>query len=222
MVSSRYRQEIMINTNPQILTAFNGHVIQVVQHSNDVWLTAEQIGESLEYKETNKSILEIYRRHQDELAEYSVILKLRASDGKQYDTRVFNEKGVMLITMFSKQPKAAEFRRWAIDILSHYRAGRLAPVQQTLPLTPIEPPKPLPSTVVVDQSEYIELLKTKITFLEQQNRAPVRVNFTLEERAMVRQWHAQGISLSNIATRLGRTTDAIRGLITRMKQQGGE
>ncbi|MCP5340412.1 MAG: hypothetical protein H7A16_09600 [Sinobacteraceae bacterium] len=39
--------------------------------------------------------------------------------------RVFNEEGVMILTMLSQQPKAAAFRAWAVKILKAYRHGQL-------------------------------------------------------------------------------------------------
>lgn len=39
--------------------------------------------------------------------------------------RIFNEEGVMILTMLSSQPKAAEFRAWAVKILKAYRHGNL-------------------------------------------------------------------------------------------------
>ena len=104
---------------------FNNHIFDLVEKDNDLWFTGEQIGIALEYKNPRDAILDIYSRNKDELDEYSVTLKLRATDGKKYKTRVFNEKGVMLITMFSRQRKAKIFRRWAVDILNAYRHGEL-------------------------------------------------------------------------------------------------
>jgi prophage antirepressor-like protein len=40
--------------------------------------------------------------------------------------RVFNEEGVMILTMLSSQPKAAEFRAWAVGVLKAFRHGNLA------------------------------------------------------------------------------------------------
>jgi len=39
--------------------------------------------------------------------------------------RVFNEEGVMVLTMLSSQPIAAVFRGWAVKILKAYRHGQL-------------------------------------------------------------------------------------------------
>jgi len=40
--------------------------------------------------------------------------------------RVFNEEGVMILTMLSSQPKAAQFRAWAVGVLKAFRHGNLA------------------------------------------------------------------------------------------------
>lgn len=39
--------------------------------------------------------------------------------------RCFSEEGVMVLTMLSSQPKAAEFRAWAVGVLKAYRHGNL-------------------------------------------------------------------------------------------------
>lgn len=40
--------------------------------------------------------------------------------------RCFNEEGVMILTMLSSQPAAAEFREWGVKVLKAYRRGELA------------------------------------------------------------------------------------------------
>lgn len=47
---------------------------------------------------------------------------MRTPGGIQ-ETRVFSQGGVMIITMLSKQPKARQFRSWAVRILKSYRKG---------------------------------------------------------------------------------------------------
>lgn len=39
--------------------------------------------------------------------------------------RVFNEEGVMILTMLSGQPKAAAFRAWAVAVLKAHREGNM-------------------------------------------------------------------------------------------------
>lgn len=102
-------------------STFNGLPVSVFDHNQEGWFTATDIGQALEYKDPRDKVNQIFDRNREELEEYSVTLKLMASDGKKYDTRVFNEEGVMMICFFSKQPKAVEFRKWAVKMLRQYR-----------------------------------------------------------------------------------------------------
>ena len=91
--------------------------------NDDILLTREQIGEALEYETPRKAIENIHRKHKDRLNELSVVVKLRTTDGKQYDTYVYNQRGIMEICRWSRQPKANEFMDWAWDIIERYRAN---------------------------------------------------------------------------------------------------
>jgi prophage antirepressor-like protein len=50
-------------------------------------------------------------------------LALRPSQRRR--VRIFNEEGVMVITMLSRQPLAAKFRGWAVGLIKSYRRGEL-------------------------------------------------------------------------------------------------
>lgn len=108
---------------------FGEHDIQMLPHDGDLWVTGESIGVALEYPEPRKAIVKVYERHRSELETYSCVVKVTShdSDGtaRRRAVRVYNEEGVMIITMLSRQPKAAEFRRWAVQILKAYRHGEL-------------------------------------------------------------------------------------------------
>ena len=88
---------------------------------NDYLLTREQIGTALEYKDPRKAINNIHSKHKDRLDRFSVIHKLRATDGKYYDTILYTEKGVMEICRWSRQKKADEFMDWTWNIIEAYR-----------------------------------------------------------------------------------------------------
>jgi prophage antirepressor-like protein len=100
---------------------FDGIPVSVVDQDGEGWMIGEDIGKALGYSEPRKSINNLFDRYREELEEYSVDIKLMATDGKQYDTRVYNEEGVMMIGFLSKQPKAVAFRKWAVKILKAYR-----------------------------------------------------------------------------------------------------
>lgn len=116
---------------------FNGLPIAVIDHNNESWMTGDDIGKALEYNHPRQRINEIFDRNRDELEEFSIERNLRSTDGKLRDTRVYNEEGVMLISMFSNQPKAKAFRRWAVQVLKQHRQGHVNNVIPNLdqPLT---------------------------------------------------------------------------------------
>lgn len=109
---------------------FNGTPLNLIPHDGDLWVQAEDIGGCLGYSEGRKAVMKIYERSREELDPHSCVVKLTTHDHdgtlKRRDVRVFNEEGVMIITMLSRQPIAAEFRAWAVKVLKAYRRGELA------------------------------------------------------------------------------------------------
>lgn len=72
----------------------------------NAWFTRTQIGEALEYNDPNRQIARIHNRHNERLDQFSVVVKLTTTDGKAYDTYLYNFKGVLEICRWSRQPKA--------------------------------------------------------------------------------------------------------------------
>jgi prophage antirepressor-like protein len=109
---------------------FNGNDIQLVPHDGDFWVTGEAVGGALGYLDPSRDIAKVYKRNQKELQNYSCVVKLPTQvgngNGQKRRVRVYNEEAIMIITMLSRQPKAAEFRVWAVQILKAYRRGELA------------------------------------------------------------------------------------------------
>ena len=106
---------------------FNDILVDVYRNDNDeVFMTAEQLGDALEYSFPRQSINKIVTRA-PYLAEedFSVETKLTSTDGKFYNTRLFTEDGIYEITMLSKQPKAMEFRRFIRQLLKGLRKGEV-------------------------------------------------------------------------------------------------
>lgn len=122
---------------PSVPFNFNGLALAAIQHEEDLWLTGEDIGRALEYSDPAQAVRNLFNRNKDELEGYSCQLKLSCEDGvdnsdggaavtRLRPVRVFNEEGVMILTMLSSQPKAAAFRAWAVAVLKAYRHGNLA------------------------------------------------------------------------------------------------
>jgi hypothetical protein len=77
-----------------------------VIHVNGVpHATKRAIGEWLEYADPRDGVNKIIERN-SYLEAFSVAVKLTATDGKNYDTRVYHPMGLLLIVMESGQPKA--------------------------------------------------------------------------------------------------------------------
>ena len=95
--------------------------------NNDLWLDAESIGISLDYAEPRKAVLKIYERNKKELDNFSVVVKMGSTDGKDYFKRVFNEEGIYLITMHANTPKASQFR---IELAKFVKQKRLEALQE--------------------------------------------------------------------------------------------
>lgn len=89
--------------------------------SGDILMTREQIGMALEYADPQKAINNLHRRNGDRLDRFSVTLKVRATDGKLYDTTLYTTKGVYEICRFSRQPKADEFMDWVWTVVEDIR-----------------------------------------------------------------------------------------------------
>lgn len=105
--------------------------------NDDILLTREQIGLALEYKNPDSSMSMIHKRHQDRLDPLSVVTKLLSTDGKEYETMLYTQRGVMEICRWSNKPKANQFMDWVWDIVEKYRNYESNPTRQAdmVPIT---------------------------------------------------------------------------------------
>lgn len=71
----------------------------------EFFMTRQQIGQALEYENPQKAIDNIHAKHRDRLNKFSVTLKVRATDGKMYETTLYSAKGVYEIWRWNRQPK---------------------------------------------------------------------------------------------------------------------
>lgn len=86
-----------------------------------IYMTSEQIGCALEYSHPVQAIQKLFERNRDRLVPKSVVVSLGSTDGKAYETRLFNEKGIYEIVRWSRQPKADEFYDWVFEVISQVR-----------------------------------------------------------------------------------------------------
>jgi prophage antirepressor-like protein len=111
--------------------SFHETQFNVVNHNNQIWLTAVEIAKALQYK-SDDSVTKIYNRNHEEFSHgMSETVNLTVSGNLTKSIRVFSLRGAHLIAMFARTPVAKEFRRWVLDVLDR-EVG--APV-----ITPIKP-----------------------------------------------------------------------------------
>lgn len=81
------------------------------------------IGEWLEYEDPAEGIRKILNRN-CYIEEHSVAVKLTATDGKKYDTKVYHPIGFLLIVMESGQPKAQAMKQAVAEFVWHFAGPR--------------------------------------------------------------------------------------------------
>lgn len=96
---------------------------------NEIFMTREQIGIALEYKNPRRAIADIHNRNKERLDKFSSVSNLRTEAGMR-ETVIYNEQGIYEIIRRSNQPKADEFYDWVYELLSKLRKQELQIVQK--------------------------------------------------------------------------------------------
>ena len=115
--------------------SFHNTTFHPVTRQGQPWLTAAEIAAALGYSRADK-ISSIYGRHKEEFtAAMADTLKVGVSGNLETETRIFSLRGAHLLGMFARTERAAEFRRWVLDVLD-----RQVGVAQPVPVAPASPP----------------------------------------------------------------------------------
>ncbi|WP_153717401.1 BRO family protein [Eikenella corrodens] len=100
---------------------FQGNtVVSILDHQNQFWLTAEDVGRCLGYGQGNerKGVVTLFNRHADEfLPEDTCVVNL-TTQGQAREFRVFSKTGCIKLGFFAATPKAKDFRTWAACTLA--------------------------------------------------------------------------------------------------------
>ncbi len=127
--------------------------------NDDILLTREQIGMALEYKNPDVSLSMIHKRHKSRLDVLSVVTKLLSTDGKEYETTLYTQGGVMEICRWSNKPKADMFMDWVWDIIEKYRNNELD-TSQSVNMKPI-------TNAITSMAQALTTLTTNMTTMQQ-------------------------------------------------------
>jgi phage antirepressor YoqD-like protein len=87
----------------------------------NILVTRRQIGQALGYSDPQKAIDNLHSKHDNRLNQFSVTLKVRGTDGKDYDTCLYSYKGIMELCRWSQQPKADAFMDWVWNVMETIR-----------------------------------------------------------------------------------------------------
>lgn len=82
---------------------------------NNVYMTRKQIGEALQYSDSRVAITKIHSRNKDRIDKFSVSTNLVSTDGKEYNTVLYNYQGIYEITFMSRKSVAEDFRDWVFN-----------------------------------------------------------------------------------------------------------
>lgn len=110
---------------------FGGIKCDFYGDGNELWMTREQIGVALEYSDPRVAVAKIHAKRKNRLDRFSVVTKLVSSDGKAYDTTVYNRKGIMEICRHSDQPKADAFMDFCWEVMDSLMGGKAKMVGMT-------------------------------------------------------------------------------------------
>lgn len=100
--------------------------------NSEIWMTRDQIGTALEYKNPYDGIRVLHNRNKDRLDKYSTPFKLTGVEGTRDITRamtVYSTKGVYEICRWSRQPKADAFMDFVWEVIDNLRLGKLKIIQ---------------------------------------------------------------------------------------------
>lgn len=156
-------------TSLKLITTKNFGDLQCSFYRNindDILLTRKQIGTALEYKYPDDALSRIHKKHKNRLDLLSVVVKLTSTDGKEYDTTLYSQRGIMEICRWSNKPKANQFMDWVWDIIERYRNKEL--IDSTLLSSTLNKL----SLILDNQEERISKLESQLTTLKQIEEKP--------------------------------------------------
>ncbi len=98
-----------------------------IEHApGETWLRWQQIAPALGFR-NDRSFRDIYSKHAAEFTDrMTALVKLPTAGGVQ-EVRIFSLRGAHLLGMFARTARAAEFRRWVLDVLEQHTAPPAGP-----------------------------------------------------------------------------------------------
>jgi prophage antirepressor-like protein len=123
-----------MNSNEQYLVRverYNGVSVTIYEIGGKEYLTAEDIGRCLGLVDPKQAVKKIYSRNREELDPQKGGVRLTTPGGVQ-EVVAYTETGANLIAMFSRTPKARDFRLWLARLPRKVRDAAPALAHQVL------------------------------------------------------------------------------------------
>lgn len=170
--------------------AFHSTQLDVIDHDGQRWLPLPQIEGALGYSHQGRALSTLYTRHAAEFSSSMTKVVIVPTVGGDQETRIFSLRGAHLLGMFARTARAAEFRRWVLDVLE---------VAVAPPALPAPAPAALPAPagesferVLADRDALRALLATRM-LKEEPYLRKVMYYYTIEglshnERARLMGW----------------------------------
>lgn len=90
-----------------------------VDRVKNIYVTIDQIAKGFGYRSRNGIEKMLERNPYLRDKHFSVTDKVSATDGKIYETRLFNKRGITEIGMLSRTEQGKIFRQWIYDYIEH-------------------------------------------------------------------------------------------------------
>lgn len=206
-----------------------------VFHDGQPYLTAADVARALGYSRTDK-VSQLYQRNITEFTpEMSLTLKMRANGfgngGAEKDVRIFSARGCHLIAMFAQTQRAADFRRWVLDVLEqHQQHAPPSPAQAVYQLSPAElmeyighalakaglgaaPSDAVPARELVEtQRQLIDAQRQLLASKPHGRKAGAQAGKPVSpgEAAHMRRLRAEGLTVREVAQRLNRSESSVQ------------
>lgn len=104
----------------------------VAHEPGEVWLRYPQIAGALGYERADR-VIDLFNRNASEFTDsMTALVKLPTAGGVQ-EVRIFSLRGAHLLGMFARTERAAEFRRWVLDVLERQQPALPAPPAAGVP-----------------------------------------------------------------------------------------
>lgn len=193
---------------------FMGLSLNIIDHNQQSWLTAEQVGLALGFAPDNarKGVNKLFNRHEDEFTDQDTfVVKLTTNpQGGNPNVRIFSQSGCNLLSFFANTPRAKQFRAWAKQALVNIRKDPIDRMAES-----VEKLAQGMDVVVrkLDQTDkYIGLL-------EQNQRGHIKITWEIAQQ--IKELKAQGMPQASIARQL-RVSASTVSLVVKGKYQFSE